>query len=90
MKKEFCMNYYKKISSFFKEVFHFPQLYFKNNNQLDILQLDEVEDAMVQAFQQFVVKLNEDQLGPVIIQLVKWAKKAPKEGEGAGSINVHR
>lgn len=45
---------------------------------------------MVQAFQQFVVKLNEDQLGPVVIQLVKWAKKAPKEGSGTGTINLHR
>jgi hypothetical protein len=45
---------------------------------------------MVEAFKEFVIKLNEDQLGPVILQLVKWAKKAPKEDLGAGSINLHR
>jgi len=54
-----------------------------------MLHLDEVEESIVHAFQQFVIKLNEDQLGPVIVQLVKWAHKASKE-ESHPKINMHR
>ena len=46
--------------------------------------IDAVEDSIVKSFQQFVIKLNEDQLGPVIVQLVKWAQKGDQE------INMHR
>ena len=37
----------------------------------------------MQSFQQFVIKLNEDQLGPVILMLVKWAQKGTE-------VNMHR
>ena len=60
MKKEFCAENFKKISQFFKEIFAFPQQYYKSNSKVDLLQLDQIEDSMVQAFQQFVIKLNED------------------------------
>lgn len=44
---------------------------------------------MVQAFQQFVIKLNEDQLGPTIHLMVKWASKPPKDGN-LFNLNMHR
>jgi hypothetical protein len=43
--------------------------------------IDEVEVAIVQAFQQFVVKLNEEQLRPMIAKLMKWGFRARDENE---------
>lgn len=60
MKKEFYNEFYKKIGSFFKECFNLPYTFYKTNNNVDMLQLDEVEESMVDAFKQFVIKLNED------------------------------
>jgi len=50
MKKDFCAEHFKKISQFFKEVLNFPGLYHKHNNKVDMLCLDEVEEAIVHAF----------------------------------------
>ena len=83
MKKDFCAENFKKICQFFKEALSFPQRYYKANNNVDIHQLDFIETCIVQSFQQFVIKLNEDQLGPVILMLVKWAQKGTE-------INMHR
>ena len=55
-----------------------------------MLRLDEVEAEMVASFQQFVIKLNEDQLGPVVLQLVKWAQKSPKDLYSPCNLNLHR
>lgn len=60
MKKDFCAENFKKICQFFKEALSFPQRYYKANNNVDIYQLDLIESCIVQSFQQFVIKLNED------------------------------
>lgn len=36
MKKDFCAENFKKISQFFKEIFSFPQQYYKSNNKVDL------------------------------------------------------
>jgi hypothetical protein len=60
MKKEFCAENFKKICQFFKEALGFPLRYYKSHNQVDIDQVDNIESCIVAAFQQFVIKLNED------------------------------
>jgi len=50
-----------------KEVFSLPELYFKKNNQIDTLRLDEIEESMILSFKELLIKLNEDQLGPMIV-----------------------
>ena len=71
--KQFAEEFTPKITQFFKSVSTLPQTYFKKNAHCDMLQLDEVEAEIVKAIQAFVIKLNEDQLGPVILSFVKWA-----------------
>ena len=83
MKKDFCADNFKKICKFFKEALGFPQKFYKSNNNVDIHQIDRIESCIVGSFQQFVIKLNEDQLGPVILMLVKWAQKHSE-------VNMHR
>jgi hypothetical protein len=78
------------MTQFFKQVCSLPQTYFKKNAQCDMVQLDEVESEIVQSIQTFVIKLNEDQLGPLILSLVKWAQKSPKQQYGACELNLHR
>ena len=88
--KQFNEAEWSKISQFFREAFSLAQVAYKNNGKCDLKDVDQVEASMVSSFQKFVVKLNEDQLGPVILKLVKWAKKSPKELYGGNEINWHR
>jgi len=55
-----------------------------------MVSLDKVEHEIVRAIQAFVIKLNEDQLGPVLLSLVKWAQKSPKQLYGPCQVNLHR
>ena len=63
---------------------------YKHNGKCDLGEVDMVEKAIVCSFQRFVIKLNEDQLGPVVLKLVKWASKKQTELYGATEINWHR
>jgi hypothetical protein len=90
MSKQFSEEFWSKISQFFREAFSLPQAVYKNSGRSDLAQLDEIETAIVEAFSKFVIKLNEDQLGPIVLKLVKWAKKSPKELYGQSELNFHR
>lgn len=60
MPKQFCETEWSKISQFFREAFSLPQVAYKRNGKCDLADVDEVESAIVVAFQKFVIKLNED------------------------------
>lgn len=60
MKKDFCQENYKKIFTFFRNVFNLTYQYYKNNDNIDMNNFEAVENAIAQAFEQFVIKLNEE------------------------------
>jgi hypothetical protein len=50
---------------------------------------DAIEQSICESFVQFVIKLNEDQLKPMIVKLVKWAYRK-KDEEKSFPYNLHR
>jgi len=57
--------------------------YFKKHAEMDMVNIDEIEAAMVEAFQSFILKLNQETLSSVIHALLKWANKTEV-------INMHK
>jgi len=53
-------------------------------------QIDVIEKEIELSIQEYIVKLNEEQLGYTINQLVKWAKKKPKNEDADIPFNLHR
>lgn len=60
VKKEFIIDNYKNIYGFFKSAFGLPLTFNKNNNGKDLPQITEVEDAIAQSYEQFVIKMNDE------------------------------
>ena len=87
MKKEFCTENFKKIYLFFRSAFTLPLHYFKHNH-IDLPQVREVEDSIAQAFQLFVIKLNEDQLRTILVKFNKWAMKT--DSSSPLGVNLHK
>lgn len=90
LSKQFCSEEWAKLSKFFRTAFGLAQVSYKHNGKCELPKVDDVERAVVEAFQRFVIKLNEDQLGPVILKLVKWANKSSKNLYGDSALNWHR
>ena len=74
--KDFIGEHSRKLLKFLKQNLALPHTAFKQGFALN----DEIEDAIVMSLQAFVVKLNEEQLRPFIISIVKWAMKQKDAG----------
>ena len=72
-----------------KETLALNSLYSKKNGA-DMAQIDVIEKEIELSIQEYIVKLNEEQLGYTINQLVKWAKKKPKNEDADIPFNLHR
>ena len=76
MPQTFIQAHNQKFLKFFKNVFALPHKLDKASLSLD----DEIQEQIVDCFSSFVIKLSEEQLRPIILNLIKWAMKA-KEGK---------
>jgi len=47
MKKDFCKEWFGKITKFFQMAFDLGYNYYKKNAEIDISKLDEIESAMI-------------------------------------------
>ena len=90
MKKDFCKEWFGKITKFFQMVFDLGYNYCKKNAEIDISKLDDIESSAIQAFQRFILKLNEESLSQVVHKLLKWANKSNEGEEILKSFNMHR
>ncbi|CDW83415.1 heat repeat-containing protein 1 [Stylonychia lemnae] len=88
MKKDFCQENYKKINLFFRSAFSITNNFHKNN-QDDMKDFKEIELSVSRSFEQFVIKLNEDQLRLIIVKLTKWGFKSTKE-DTSFHYNIHK
>lgn len=74
---KFVQEHSQKFITFLKECFALP--YKAHKQGVPVSQ--EVQDAIVECFNSFVVKLSEDQLRPVILKVTKWAMRESGEQE---------
>lgn len=80
------------MSKFWKEALGLASYYHKKN-KLDLPKLETIESEMTSAFQIYVVKLNEEQLGYTINELVKWAARTSSKNQTKDEIigfNLHK
>lgn len=75
------------MCKFLSAALKLPYLYQKATEGSDMSEVDSVEAAIVNCFVAFIVKLNEAQLRPVILKLLKSASKV---SENAGAFPVHK
>lgn len=75
IKKEFVGENHKRLFAFFKSAFGLT-LAFHRQAGRDMAAVREVEQAVADSYLQFVVKMNEEQLRPLIVKQVKHAFKA--------------
>jgi hypothetical protein len=74
VKKEFILENHKKIFQFFSHAFTLPLVYSKHSaNSEDMPQVQRVEQAVAQCYEQFVIKMSEEQLRPLIVKQTKRA-----------------
>eukprot|EP00347_Sterkiella_histriomuscorum_P023758 403333488 len=90
MKKDFCQENHNKIYLFFKDAFELTLNYYRNNNKQELSGFGNIEQAIAESFEQFVVKLNEDQLRPIIVKLSKWAFKTINDADQAVPFNIFK
>ncbi|TNV87638.1 hypothetical protein FGO68_gene2900 [Halteria grandinella] len=89
VKKEFIIENHKRIFQFFSHAFTLALTYSKHSpTSTDMPEVKQVETCIAQSYEQFVIKMSEDQLRPLIVKQVKQAFIA-QEGE-AFSFNKHR
>lgn len=75
VKKEFLVENHKRIFQFFSHAFTLPLTYSKHSptpNQ-DMPEVREVEASIAHSYEQFVIKMSEEQLRPLIVKQVKQA-----------------
>lgn len=68
---KFVQENNKKFVAFLKECFAITYKASKQGIQVS----ETVQDSIVQCFNSFVVKLNEEQLRPCVLKITKWAMK---------------
>lgn len=90
VKKEFIVENHKRIFQFFSHAFTLPLTYSKHAAApgTDMPDVTQVEISIAQSYEQFVIKMSEDQLRPLIVKQVKQAF-VQTEGE-AFAFNKHR
>ena len=76
IKKEFIIENHSKLFEFFKSAFSIPYIYSKSHGAVDMSNVSDVEDSIAQSYEQFVIKMNEEQLRPLIVKQTKWAFKS--------------
>jgi hypothetical protein len=89
VKKEFIVENHLKIFEFFKDAFSITYTYQRVHNHIDMPNVVQVDESIAHSYQQFVVKMNEEQLRPLIVKQTKWAFKAKKQ-EDAFPYNLHK
>lgn len=83
---------YQVMSKFWKEALGLAAYYHKKN-KLDLPKLETIESEMTKAFQEYAVKLNEEQLGYTVNELVKWASRTSSKNQSKDEVvgfNLHR
>lgn len=78
LKKQDLAEHFMLIFEFFKECFDFTGVFFRSHEGRDIPLVEEVEQSLVQAFQELAVKLTDEQLGRIVVATVKWSKSCKK------------
>ena len=74
LKKDFIEEYNEGISKFLQKAFLIPQTWEKST-QTPLRDVSQIHDAVLGSFKTFILKLNEVQLKPIFLRLVKWASK---------------
>lgn len=77
MKKVELVDNFMVIYEFLKSCFDLQGNYFRLHGK-DLPFIEKIEEAQVEAFCELAVKLNEQQLGQIVVNLVKWAKSLKK------------
>lgn len=75
IKKEFVGENHKRLFAFFKTAFGLTLAFHKQAGS-DMAAVRDVEQAIADSYMQFVVKMNEEQLRPLVVKQVKHAFKA--------------
>lgn len=74
LKKEFIEEYHEGIAKFMNKCFLIVPSWEKNTG-LEVQQTEPILNPVLLSFRAFILKLNEMQLKPLFLKLVKWAKK---------------
>lgn len=90
IKKEFVVENHKKIFEFFKNAFTLTYSYNKSNSGTDMNLVRDVEDAIASSYEQFVIKMSEEQLRPLIVRQAKWAFKNKTAEDSTFLYNKHK
>lgn len=90
VKKEFIIENHKKIFAFFKNAFAITYTFFKTHGNIDMSNVREVEESIAQSYLQFVIKMNEEQLRPLIVKQAKFSFKEKSDEDSSLPYNIHK
>jgi len=90
VKKEFIIENHKKIFSFFKNAFSISYSFYKTHGNVDMNRVRDVEESIAKCYEQFVIKMNEEQLRPLIVKHAKFSFKEKAENEAGFAFNLHK